>query len=89
MPCIFQYAACDLVGQIRPGNVDENNGSCVIVNLTNINVCESDGWRELCDGHLSDKDAQVICRELGYSDVGRYMGAKCNGIVCRISMRIN
>ena len=73
MPCIFPYAECSSIGQIRPGNAEHSNGRCSIVNLTNIEVCESDGWRELCDTDLSDSDAQVICRQLGYSDIGRFM----------------
>ena len=71
----FQYAECNMVGKIRAGNTLDlyNNESCTIVNLTNIEVCESDGWRVLCDTDLSERDAQVICRELGYSDIGRYI----------------
>ena len=43
------------------------------MNLTNIEVCEEDGWREICDSALSDEDAQVICRELGYLDIGAFI----------------
>ena len=47
------------------------NGTCVVVNLTNVEVCESDGWREICDADFTDLDARVICRQLNYSDIGK------------------
>ena len=47
------------------------NGTCVIVNLTNIEVCEDSGWREICDADFTDDDATVICRQLNHSDIGK------------------
>ena len=52
----------------------ERNETCgTLVNYTNIMVCEDDGWREMCDGEFSKLDAQVICRQLGISIVGKLM----------------
>ena len=50
----------------------ERNETCgILVNYTNIMVCENDGWREICDGEFSKLDAQVICRQLGISTIGK------------------
>ena len=50
----------------------ERNETCgTLVNYTNIIVCENDGWREMCDEDFNKLDAQVICRQLGNSTVGK------------------
>ena len=50
----------------------ERNETCgALVNYTNIMVCENDGLREMCDEDFSELDAQVICRQLGNSTVGK------------------
>ena len=51
----------------------QTNGTCTVVNLTNIQVCENGGWREICDEDFTDNDAKVICRELNYSDIGEFL----------------
>ena len=48
------------------------NGTCFVVNLTSIEVCEDSGWREICDADFTDDDAEVICRQLNYSDIGKF-----------------
>ena len=35
-----------------------------------IKICEDGGWNEICDSNFTKSDAIVICRELGYSDIG-------------------
>ena len=48
------------------------NGTCFVVNLTSIEVCENGGWREICDADFTDNDAEVICRQQNYSDIGKF-----------------
>ena len=73
----FYCAACigTPVGRIKArtnsSTAVQNNTGCFIVNLTIIEVCESDGWRAICDGSFTKEDAQVACREFGYSDIGK------------------
>ena len=42
----------------------------MVVNYTNIEVCEDDGWRGICDRNFTEQDAQVICRKLVFSAMG-------------------
>ena len=35
-------------------------------------ICESNGWREICDGDFTQQDAQVICWQLGFSAIGTW-----------------
>ena len=35
-----------------------------------IKICEDGGWNEIRDSNFTKSDAIVICRELGYSDIG-------------------
>jgi hypothetical protein len=42
------------------------------VNYTAIEVCEDGGWREICDGTFTQEDAQVICRQLGFSAIRKF-----------------
>ena len=49
---------------------DENCGTAE----GRVQFCEGNSerlWRHLCDGDFTIQDAQVICRSLGYSAIGR------------------
>ena len=43
---------------------------CVAKRLTSFKICEDGGWNEICDSNFTKSDATVMCRELGYSDIG-------------------
>ena len=46
---------------------------CVTKRLTSFKICENGGWSEICDSNFTKSDAIVMCRELGYSDIGVYV----------------
>ena len=65
------HTACSQTGEIRGAEESERNETCgIVVNYTSIEVCESGGWREICDGDFTEQDAQVVCRQLGFSSIG-------------------
>ena len=41
-----------------------------VENAGRIEVCVEETWTSLCDDSWDFKDAQVVCRELGYSPYG-------------------
>ena len=62
----------------------------VVVNYTSIEVCQRDGWREICDEDFTKQDAQVVCRQLGFSAIGTQYcisGVRCLGMGLGADMR--
>ena len=70
---LFQCVACSNSGEIgyerHEGTVSFNE-KCVAQRLTSFKICENGGWSEICDSNFTKSDATVMCRELGYSDIG-------------------
>ena len=33
-----------------------------------LEVCQSDGWMEVCDREWNTMNAEVVCRQLGFND---------------------
>ena len=38
-----------------------------------VEICWNETWGTICDGFWSTNDAQVACRQLGYSTSGMYV----------------
>ena len=52
--------------------ISQRNEICrIVMNYTTIEVCDNGGWREICDANFTQEDAQVICRELEFSAIGK------------------
>ena len=88
------HTACSLVGDVNATVHSQRNETCrTVVNFTTIAVCEEDSnelkWREICDETFTQQDANVLCKDRGFSDTGTgtlfmYMCAEVRNIkFCR------
>ena len=41
-------------------------------NQGRVEVCYANQWGSVCDNGWSNIDAQVVCRQLGFSTIGKY-----------------
>ena len=47
------------------------DGEVRIGDTPSVEVCTNNTWSALCDNNLTLEDAAVVCRELGYSALGK------------------
>ncbi len=58
------YIACSN-GDIRL------NGNALVSTSGRIEICNNNLWGTVCDNGVTDKEAVVACRQLGYSTTGK------------------
>jgi hypothetical protein len=72
------YLECSNFGEVSYESYEEADKvisfgeKCVAKRLTSFKICEDGGWNEICDSNFTKSDATVMCRELGYSDIGMF-----------------
>ena len=52
------------------GDIRLVNGS--VANEGRVEICYDNQWGTVCDDFFDSPEAKVICRQLGYSTVGKY-----------------
>ena len=73
---VVKCIACSNSGEVSYESYEEADKvvsfgeKCVAKRLTSFKICEDGGWSEICDSNFTKSDAIVMCRELGYSDIG-------------------
>ena len=68
-------------GQVRlVGGQEEYEGR--------VEICRGSTWATICDPSWNDADAQVTCRQLGYSTTGTIIKFSCIPIFCENSVNI-
>ena len=61
--CVLVSVGCPTNGEVR---LLEGNSPLE----GRVEVCKDSNWNGICDAGWNDADARIICRQLGFSDVG-------------------
>ena len=67
---IMHYCCID-VGTCKEGSIRLASG--VIDQEGRVEVCVNGVWGALCDDGWDSTDAHVICKQLGYAELGNYI----------------
>ena len=59
-----EFLCCD-------GDIQLFGGS--VLNEGRVELCLSGQWKTVCDNNWGDSEAQVVCKQLGYSHKGTYL----------------
>ena len=43
-----------------------------------VEICNNGRWEFICTSYWDSSDAKVACRQLGYTDIGKYIKDMCN-----------
>ena len=84
--CQIQYQLFYFTHKITecpPGDVRLVGGS--VVDEGRVELCLNNAWGTICDDGFDERDANVVCRQLGYPDQGRY--GYFHSIMCHLCIK--
>ena len=64
---------CSTPGEIRLVNGNDTHG-----NKGRVEICLKGHWGTVCHDSWDYRDAEVVCRQLGFGSIGRNMYILCN-----------
>ena len=68
-----------------PGDIRLVGGS--VVDEGRVELCLNNAWGTICDDGFDERDANVICRQLGYPDQGRNINSYFQNRMCHLGIK--
>ena len=69
---INSISSKDLISSHSNFNKSRYHPQCSAKIFTAFSICEEGGWSDICDHNFTLSDATVMCRQLGYADIGAF-----------------
>ena len=66
---IHAYIECSIPGEIQLANGDRNEGR--------VEICFNGHWGTVCHNSWDYRDAEVVCRQLGFGSTGTFQNHPC------------